>query len=694
MTVEQKTVTINTSLMPTWPIDTHPESKLSENNKKMERNAEFILLIVSHSLGTLEMVKRLLSLPNYRFLTATNGREGYEIAQRERPDMVISEALMPDLNGLEMCRLIRLHPDLCRTPILLISVGLCDSQIVEDVLEAGANDYLEAPFSPVHLRTKVAQLITHHQVEEKFRESEARYQNLFEDANNKAEALLKEREALYRTTFSNAPIGIAHTDLDGRWLQVNQHLCDILGYSREELLLKTFEKITYLEDVEADQLALEEYFAGEWQNCEREKRYIRKDGTLVWVHTAVSLLRGSAGEPKYVITAVQDISNQKRLEHQLLQSQKMEAIGHLTSGIVHGFNNLLTAITGYSELTIKRLTGDSTVKRNIEEIKKIAEHAALLTRQLLVFSRKQVLETKIFNLSKLISSMEILLQRLIGENIELWTLLERDISHIKADPGQIEQIVLNLVINARDAMPKGGKLIIETANVFLDRDSANQPIDPPTGHYVMLSVTDNGIGIDKQTQQRIFEPFFTTKEAGKGTGLGLSTVYGIVEKSGGNIWVASEVGQGTTFKVYLPCVDEALPVDPHQVEQENLIEGTETILLAEDDNIVRGLIRTILENYGYQVLEAANGDDALLIGNHHQGMIHLLLADVVMPSMSGQGLENHLRHRFPEMKALYVSGYTDEVIVHHGILSDDKPYLQKPFTPYALGRKVRELLDS
>jgi two-component system, cell cycle sensor histidine kinase and response regulator CckA len=290
--------------------------------------------------------------------------------------------------------------------------------------------------------------------------------------------------------------------------------------------------------------------------------------------------------------------------------------------------------------------------------------------------------------------MGILLQRLVGEDIELWTLFEANIGRIKADPGQIEQVVLNLVMNARDAMPDGGKLLIEIEKIFLDEEQAIQQGLVPTGHYVLLTVTDNGSGMDEVTQQQIFEPFFTTKATDKGTGLGLSTVNDIVEQAGGNISVDSEVGQGTTFKVFLPCVDEDLPEERNHSGLEEAIYGTETIILADDDSMVRKVVHTTLESYGYQVLAAANGGEATFLAKQYQDTIHLLLTDVVMPEMNGQKLENQLREMFPKMKTLFISGYSDEIMFHHGRLNPEKSYLKKPFNPVALGRRVREVLDT
>jgi PAS domain S-box-containing protein len=381
-------------------------------------------------------------------------------------------------------------------------------------------------------------------------------------------------------------------------------------------------------------------------------------------------------------------------EEQLRQSQKLEAVGQLAGGVAHDFNNLLTVINGYSDLLLRKLNQGDPLRLNIEEIKKAGERAASLTRQLLAFSRRQVLQPKVLKLNAVVSDVDKMLRRLIGEDIDLLTVLEPSLGQIKADPGQIEQVILNLAVNARDAMPQGGKLTIETRNVHLDNQYARKHLSIRPGHYVMLAVSDTGCGMDSETQAHMFEPFFTTKGQGKGTGLGLSTVYGIVKQSGGNIWVYSEVGKGTTFKVYLPRIDEVVESEEARDTPGELPQGRETVLLTEDEEQVRRMTRVILEMSGYQVLEAKSGDEALSIYKQHEGQIDLVMTDVVMPQMSGRELARNLETLHPGIKVLYMSGYTDDAIVRHGLLDQEIVFLQKPFTPDALTRKVREVLDA
>lgn len=378
---------------------------------------------------------------------------------------------------------------------------------------------------------------------------------------------------------------------------------------------------------------------------------------------------------------------------QLRQAQRMEAVGRLAGGVAHDFNNLLTAITGYSALMLRQTGPGDPQHHNLAEIKKAGERAAALTRQLLAFSRRQVLNPKILNLNLVITEMERMLGRLISEDIDIRLKLSPDTGQIRADPGQIEQVIVNLVVNARDAMPGGGKLTIETSNIYLNKEYASQHIAVIPGYYVMLAVSDTGVGMDEKTRAHIFEPFFTTKETSKGTGLGLSTVYGIIKQSGGNIWVYSEVGQGTTFKIYLPQVyHEAEPHDaPSRVE--GVTHGTGTILLVEDDELVRGITRHTLQMFGYKILEAVNGEDALRLVSQHE-QIDMVLTDVVMPKMNGRQLVERLKVLRPHVKVLYMSGYTEDAIKHHGALGEGTAFIEKPFSPDKLGCKVKEVLSN
>jgi signal transduction histidine kinase len=382
-------------------------------------------------------------------------------------------------------------------------------------------------------------------------------------------------------------------------------------------------------------------------------------------------------------------------EKQLVQSQKLEAVGRLAGGISHDFNNLLTVILGYTDISKRNLPAGDPLLRNLDEIGKASERAASLTRQLLAFSRRQVMQPKVFDMNSVVNDLKKMLRRMIGEDIELRVSSQEDLGNIKADPVQLEQVIMNLVVNARDAMPRGGKLSIETSNVYLDESYARDHVTVEPGEYVMLAISDTGCGMNEETRQHIFEPFFTTKESGKGTGLGLSMVYGIVKQSGGNIWVYSEEGRGTTFKIYFPRVTAAAEEYKRSNGVVEAPKGSETILLVEDAALVRTLARQVLETAGYRVLEAASAEAALRLCEHINGTrIDLLLTDVVMPGMSGDDMSKILLTKHPNMPVLYMSGYTDEAIVQHGVLEPGLNFLQKPFSPGALALKVREVLDA
>ncbi len=399
------------------------------------------------------------------------------------------------------------------------------------------------------------------------------------------------------------------------------------------------------------------------------------------------------GRLEKVIHIATDITEQKRAETELRESQKMEAIGRLAGGVAHDFNNMLSIINGYAELLLMKLNADDPLRSEIGQILKAGNRAADLTRQLLAFSRKSIVQPKVISLYNVVRGMEKMLHRLIGEDICMVIEPAGDLGHVKADPGLIEQVILNLAINSRDAMPQGGQLTIETRNVELDEIFSQRHVSVMPGAYVMLAVSDTGEGMDEATRQRIFEPFFTTKEKGKGTGLGLSMVYGIVKQNNGSIWVYSEPGQGTTFKIYLPCSADA--ADTEQIASiEPSARGTETLLLVEDEEAVCLLVKEILLSAGYKVLTAVNGGEALMLLERRRDPVHLLLTDVVLPGMSGRELADRLLKIHPEMKILFMSGYTDNAIVHHGVLDPGAQFIGKPFTMKAVQRKVREVLDS
>jgi PAS domain S-box-containing protein len=408
----------------------------------------------------------------------------------------------------------------------------------------------------------------------------------------------------------------------------------------------------------------------------------------------VQPLRGPRGDLIGVIGVALDVTDRKHLTDQLRQSQKMQAIGELAGGVAHDFNNLLMVVKGHAQLLLDRMPKEPSLHHSVQQMEKAADRAASLTRQLLAFSRKQVLQPRVLDMNDVVTSMIKMFSRVIGENIEMAFVPGAKLGRTKADPGQIEQVLLNLVVNARDAMPNGGRLTIETSNVQLDRSYAAGHVAIEPGPYIMLTVTDTGCGMDAETQSRIFEPFFTTKESGKGTGLGLATVYGVVKQSGGYIWVYSEVGCGSTFKIYLPEVTEEVEAPAIELETRGSSAGTETVLFVEDELSVRELVRDYLAGVGYRVLDAGDGIEALEAAKAHKGPIHILITDVVMPRLSGRDLATKLSSERPDTRVLFISGYTDDTIVRHGVLEGGVAFLQKPFNLKALAEKIREVMGA
>ncbi len=428
---------------------------------------------------------------------------------------------------------------------------------------------------------------------------------------------------------------------------------------------------------------------------EFETEIVGPDGDQINVWCTANVAeRHEDGSPKMVVEFIRDITEHRKLEAQLLHAQKMESIGTLAGGVAHDFNNLLTVILGNAQLALMDVIKDESLRKEIKEIKKAGEKAASLTRQLLAFSRKQIVQPKILDINEVINEMEKMLKYMIGENIDFQTVLGPELWKDCADPGQINQIIMNMVINSRDAMLRGGGLTIETANTDLNENYfCEHGIKEVPGHYVMLAVSDTGSGMDKEIQEHIFEPFFTTKEVGQGTGLGLSTIYGIVKQNNGFVWVYSEPGKGTTFKVYLPKVKDAEPEEKEQTPVDDS-GGSETVLIVEDDDNLRKFAQRALQMYGYRILDAENGEDALRVCGEYEGQIDLMITDVVMPKMGGREAAERLQHLYPQIKVIYMSGYTDNTIVHYGVLTPELNFIQKPFTPKGLARKVREALES
>ncbi len=514
-----------------------------------------------------------------------------------------------------------------------------------------------------------------------------------------AEKSLRETEQKFQRVYDEAPFGCHELNTEGQITRVNRKELAMLGYTAREMLGRPVWRFV-LEEEMTRRIILAKLSGDVSFHETFERTYRRKDGTTLPVIAQDRIVWEKRRKITGIRSTLEDITERRRAEEvlrkseeQLRQWQKVEAIGRLAGGVAHDFNNLLMTIKGCSELLLGEFDEHDLRREEVEEIRKAAERATSLTRQLLAFGRRQVLLPQVLNLNDIVENMNRMLSRLIGEDIQLLTVLGPDLWPVKVDPGQIEQVLMNLAVNGRDAMPRGGKLTIETANKELDEDYARRHVAVKPGAYVLLAVSDNGCGMDKETQSHLFEPFFTTKEQGKGTGLGLSTVYGIIKQSGGNIWVYSELGQGTSFKIYLPTVEEEVETYKTAALFSPPPGGTETILLVEDEEAVRTMISKVLQSGGYTVLEAQHGVEALRVCKKHSGPIHLMISDVVMPQMSGRELAGRLALRRPEMRVLYISGYPDNAIVHHGVLETGTAFLQKPFTLNALEYKVREVLD-
>ena len=582
-------------------------------------------------------------------------------------DLVIGDYSMPHFSGTAALAMLRERG--LDVPYICVS-GTITEELAVAAMKAGAHDYVT--------KGQLKRLLP--AIERELREAKAR-------------ATLRATEASYETLVEHAPVGIYRSSPEGRFLSVNAAVVRILGYdAAADVLGLHMARDVYADAAERQRLVeRDSYSARQYDNV--EATWKRRDGRLLTVQLSVRAVRDAAGRVEYYETFVRDVTDQRRLQQQVLQSQKLEAVGRLAGGIAHDFNNLLTVITSYSDLLLEDLSPGDPKRDDLEQVRKAADGAAALTRQLLAFSRQQVVEPRVVSLNTVVEGLQKILRRVIGEDVELTTTLAPDLGAVRADVGQLEQVLMNLAVNARDAMPTGGRLTIETANVEHDPDYARGHDAAAVRRFAMLAVSDTGCGMDDATKAKIFEPFFTTKEPGKGTGLGLATVYGIVQQAGGFIWVYSEPGHGTSFKIYLPQVDATAEVAAAATGA-RAPGGTETVLLVEDAAAVRAVTKQVLERHGYAVLEAPDGEAAVRLAQRHRGPIHLLLTDVVMPRVSGRELAEQLARVRPDTRVLYASGYTDDSVVRHGILESGTAYLQKPFSPESLARKVREVLDA
>lgn len=515
----------------------------------------------------------------------------------------------------------------------------------------------------------------------------------------RVEDALRQNERLLRHISDTLPAVLFIYDIEEEKLvYVSRESLDMVGYLSSELTSGQvdLEQLIHPDDLSRVKGEMERLQTADDEiMVEAECRVQHRGAGWKWLLLRATVFeRFLDGSARQLLGVALDVTESRRLREQLVQSSKLESLGRLAGGVAHDFNNLLTVIQSYAEMAQSELPDEHPVRAYVEQILKASEQASNLTNQMLAFARKRIISPQVFSLNDLVRETEVFLRRLLPENIQLTTALHPDLWHVHADPTQIEQVILNLAINARDAMPDGGMLTIETTNVILDDSYIARHTEVQAGEYVLLAVSDTGIGMDERTLARVFEPFFTTKEVGKGTGLGLATCYGIVKQAGGNIWVYSEPGKGTTFKVYLPRTLESTVDLPERPARRRVVGGRETVLVVEDSDAVREVAVAALQAHGYRVLQAANGEEALRLVQNLKEPLHLLLTDVVMPGMSGAVLAQYMRERFPDMKVLYTSGYTENVIVQHGVLEEGISFLPKPYRPADLAHRVREVLDS
>lgn len=645
------------------------------------------VLVADDNADMREYLCRLLAA-DYEVVAAPDGLAALQAATERQPDLIVSDVMMPGLDGFGLLRELRANPDTQALPLILLSARAGEDAAI-DGLNAGADDYLPKPFSA---RELLARVRTHLELSRVRRRWAEEIRN--SEAQQRAETAIRHSAETHRLLFEESPSPAYAVDAETlRLVAVNQAALTLYGYTRDEFLSLTLSALRHPEDEPALAAAFRE--AGD-ADASATVRHRHKNGTVIHLEGRHHLSTVEARPTRLVV--VNDVTDRllaesrselaeaglsriegalRDTEEQLRQSQKMDAIGRLAGGVAHDFNNLLSVILSYSDLMLGQLPASDPMRDDVLQVAQAGTRAAELTRQLLIFSRRELPDSRVLDLNALVSNIDSMLQRLVGEDVELETKLDAALASVRADPGSIEQVVMNLVVNARDAMPVGGRLTVETSNV---------------GPHVRLSVRDTGMGMDRATQARIFEPFFTTKEIGKGTGLGLSTVFGIVQQSGGTVRVESELGKGTQFSVYLPQV-AASSASAQPSTEDRSLHGTETILLVEDEAQVRLVARGILLRQGYHVIEAETGSEALLLAERNPGSIDLLLSDVVMPGMSGPELAKRLMARRPALKVLCMSGYTDDAVIRHGAAEAGIAFIQKPFTPVTLARKVREALD-
>ncbi len=708
------------------------------------------ILIAQNNSAAAAKLKHVLESCGHNVTVVSNGKHAIDSALTLKPALIVSDIEMPELDGNELCRVLKMEKGLKDVPVILMT-SLSSPEDVVKGLECGADSFMSVPYDEAAVLSRVNYVLSNrklrelavtdmklqvqlgdriHHISSEPRQILDLLMSTYEDAiringdlveKQKELALLaagleqqveertaalraeiqehqiateqlRQSEEQFRLIAENTADLIAVLDLDGKRLYNSPSYKNILGDPKVLQGSSSFDEIHPDDREKVRNIFQGTVGTGRGQRA--EYRFLLPDGSMRYIESQGSVIPDEKGVPARVLVISRDVTERSRVEERLRQAEKMEAVGQLAGGVAHDFNNLLTIICGYGSLVLDQLPPESTLNSHVKEILLAGERAASLTRQLLAFSRHQALEQVVLDLNSVVRNMDKMLRRLIGEDIDLVTVASEGLWNVKADPGQMEQVIMNLAVNARDAMRQGGKITIETANVELDENYAQSHPYVKPGSYVMIGVSDTGAGMDAQTQARAFEPFFTTKGPTEGTGLGLSTVYSIIKQSGGHVWLYGEAGCGTTFKVYVPRIDQPLDEPAPPETPEALPQGSETVLVVEDEQAVRILVRRVLESSGYHVLEAAHGAEALIICEEHKEPIDMLMTDVVMPEMSGKLLAERVSAQRPDMRVLYISGYTDNAILHRGVLKSGMNFLQKPFTPEAIVRKVRAVLDA
>ncbi len=685
------------------------------------------ILVVDDVMANRYLLIALFRGHGFEVVEAENGVQALEQARRAPPDLVVTDLMMPEMDGFELCRQWKRDERLKSIPFVVYTATYTDPKDERLALGLGADRFLIKPQKPEDLVALARELLervhdgspslspsTHtdeellrqhnealtRKLQKKVRELEAEVRRC-----NEIEAALRDSERRFRLLAENALDVVWSMGFDGRFTYLSPSIEKLRGYTPEEAMNQSLEEILMPEGVRRFREEMAPVMADLAAGREPQRSGVFeleqpcKDGSTVWTEVTAGIMRDDEGRAVGIQGVSRDITERKRAEREhdrlqasLLQAQKLESVGRLASAISHDFNNMLAVILSSAAFAAEALKHDDPVQADIVEIRKAGDRAAALTRQLLAFSRQQILAPQVISLNRAVLGIVDMLRRLLGEDVRVETVLAGDIANVLADPGQIEQVIMNLAVNARDAMPGGGRFTLETRNVELDDEYASEHPGVEPGHYVMLGASDTGCGMDAATRQRVFDPFFTTKEKGRGTGLGLSTVHGIVRQSGGHVWVYSEPGHGTVFKVYLPSVNapETAISKPSASATDS---GDERVLVVEDEAAVRRVVERMLRSAGYDVLVADSGDDAMRVCDSLNVSVDLLLTDVVMPEMGGRELADRMIARHPHLKVLYMSGYTDDGIVKNNVLDSAARFIAKPFSAAELRRKVREVLD-